>query len=79
MDVLNNGNNENLERLVGKILANQENLKEMLEKHFEEDRILAGRVSSIESRMSWAAGALAVLVVVWGFLSESIAKALGLR
>ena len=67
------------ERLLGKILANQENLEKMLERHFEEDRLLARRVYKIESKLTWFAGVGATLGVLWVIAGDFISRAVGLK
>lgn len=72
-------NVQHIERLLGQLVEGQENLKSLLERHFEEDRELAKRVTRIEGTLKWWGGVLATIVFLWGALSDTILKAIGLK
>lgn len=69
---------DEIQRTLGKLLANQESFMNTLKEHINEDKEVAKRVLNIENRITWATGVLAAVVFVWGFASHFITKKLGL-
>jgi len=59
---------EEIYHMLGKILANQENFSTILEEHFKDDKVqfhqIRKRIISVESKMNYAAGAVAVIGTV---------------
>lgn len=64
--------------VLGKILAHQEYLKEMLERHFIEDKAAWDRIAVIEKKINWATGYAAAAASFVSFLFYSVAKKIGL-
>ena len=71
---------EEIYHMLGKILANQENFSAVLEEHFHDDKIQFGqirkRMTSMESKINYAAGAVAVIgtiiAVGWNLVAAKI-------
>jgi hypothetical protein len=71
---------EEIYHMLGKVLANQESMNDRLEEHFSDDKIQFGhirkRIASVENKMNYAAGAVAVvgtvIAVGWNIIAAKI-------
>lgn len=69
----------NLERDIGKILASLEGIKEAFEKHVQDDKEVAKRVTSLE-RDKWVfTGVFSTIAVLWTVFGDYVAKAAGFK
>lgn len=69
---------DEIQRTLGKLLANQESFLDAWKQHLVDDKEVAKRVTNIESKITYATGILAVLVLAWGAASHFITRKLGL-
>lgn len=80
-NALNISNQDLLEIKISlaKMLVNQEVFLSQFKDHIIDDKLLAARVNSLETKYTYATGFIASLVIVWGLLSNIIMSKLGLR
>lgn len=69
----------NIERDIGKILVEIENLKELFKDHIKDDNEVEKRVTAIEKRNYYVAGAAAAAFFFWTVTSEFILRAIGFK
>lgn len=69
---------DEIQRTLGKILANQETFLDIFKQHIVDDKETVKRVTSIETKINWATGVLASVMFVWGLASHFLIKKLGL-
>lgn len=81
MDALNISNQDILEIKISlaKMLVNQEVFLSQFKDHIVDDKLLAQRVSSLETKYTYATGFIAALVIVWGLVSNLILSKMGLK
>jgi len=69
---------DDIQRTLGELLANQKSFLSMLEKHIEEDKELASRITRMESGWAYAAGVVMTVGVTVSFLINAVLKKMGL-
>lgn len=64
---------------LAKMLVNQEVFLAQFKDHIVDDKLMAQRVSSLETKYTYATGFIAALVIVWGLVSNLILSKMGLK
>ena len=64
---------------LAKMLVNQEVFLSQFKDHIVDDKLMLARLTSLETKYTYATGFIAALVLVWGFLSNLIMAKLGLK
>jgi hypothetical protein len=62
---------------LAKISSNQEHFLNRFEEHLKDDKELAMRVSGIEAKLHWAAGAIALFVGFFSLVTNFVMRKLG--
>ncbi len=66
-----------IQRTLGKLLANQESFLAMLEKHIEEDKELTKRITKMETGWAYAGGVIMTVGVAISFIVNAVLKKFG--
>lgn len=70
---------EDIQRLIGKIDANQDNIIRNLDELKRNYNKLSDEVRALDKKINYASGAAVVAIAVASFLSQKIATLLGLK
>lgn len=68
---------DDIQFMLGKILANQDNFMKKLEDHIIEDRQVMSKVLGLEVRITYFTGIITAIAIGWGILSNYILKKIG--